>query len=240
MNLARRKIYIGKIPAILWGQSCEKICIYIHGQYGNKEEAELFSKIVCKHGWQVISVDLPEHGERVYEKDKFNPLNVVAELKSLMNFIKNRWPKISLYATSIGAYFSILAYKNDKIYSCLFVSPILDMKKLILDMMSYANVTATQLEQCKIIKTDFGQILSWEYFKYVLDNPIEKWDLPTEILYGKKDEMVKIDTIIKFASNFNCSVTICNEAEHWFHTEKQLRYLKIWILEKFCKDKNFS
>ncbi|MFQ7801721.1 MAG: hypothetical protein ACLRHW_19850 [Coprobacillus cateniformis] len=67
------KLYIDKIPAILWGEPSKKICIYIHGQGGNKKEAEYFSKKVCKYGWQVISIDLPEHGERIHEKDKFNP-----------------------------------------------------------------------------------------------------------------------------------------------------------------------
>lgn len=50
------------------------------------------------------------------------------------------------------------------------------MKQLILDMMSWANVTMTQLEQYQIIETDFGQTLSWKYLKYVLHNPIEKME----------------------------------------------------------------
>lgn len=37
-----KKIYIDKIPALLWGNPSQKIFIYIHGQGGNKEEAEFF------------------------------------------------------------------------------------------------------------------------------------------------------------------------------------------------------
>lgn len=228
------KLYIDKIPAILWGEPSKKICIYIHGQGGNKKEAEYFSKIVCKYGWQVISIDLPEHGERIHEKDKFNPWNIIPELEILMAFIKDRWSKISLYANSIGAYFSILAYKNETFDSCFFVSPVLDMKQLILDMMSWANVTMIQLEQHQKIATDFGQTLSWEYLKYTSENPIEKWCTPTEILYSNKDELIKSDTIIRFVNSFNCGLTIYDGGEHWFHTEKQLKVLQNWILEKFC------
>lgn len=77
-----------------------------------------FSKIVCKYGWQVISIDLPEHGERTAEKDSFNPWNILPELEILITFVKDKWSEISLYANSIGAYFSMLAYKNEKINSC--------------------------------------------------------------------------------------------------------------------------
>lgn len=229
-----KKIYIDKIPALLWGNPSQKVFIYIHGQGGNKEEAEFFSKIVCKYGWQVISIDLPEHGERTAEKDSFNPWNILPELEIFITFVKNKWSEISLYANSIGAYFSMLAYKNEKINSCFFVSPVLDMKQLILDMMSWANVTMTQLEQYQIIETDFGQTLSWKYLKYVLHNPIEKWNIDTEILYSNKDELVKIDTIIDFSNRFSCPLTIYDGGEHWFHTEKQLEFLQSWILEKCC------
>ena len=221
-----KKIYIDKIPALLWGNPSQKIFIYIHGQGGNKEEAEFFSKLVCKYDWQVISIDLPEHGERTIEKDRFNPWNILPELEMLITFVKDRWNEISLYANSIGAYFSMLAYKNEKINSCFFVSPVLDMKQLILDMMSWANVTMTQLKQY--------QILSWKYLKYVLHNPIEKWNIATEILYSNEDELIKSDTIIDFSNRFNCSLTIYDSGEHWFHTEKQLEFLQSWILEKCC------
>ena len=62
------KLYIDKIPAILWGEPSKKICIYIHGQGGNKKEAEYFSKKVCKYGWQVISIDLPDMAKEYMKK----------------------------------------------------------------------------------------------------------------------------------------------------------------------------
>lgn len=36
---------------------------------GNKEEAEAFANIAVPHEYQVLSVDLPEHGERKREKN---------------------------------------------------------------------------------------------------------------------------------------------------------------------------
>ncbi|MFN1922390.1 hypothetical protein ACK2FT_15925 [Clostridioides difficile] len=50
------------------GNPSSKLYIYIHGQCGNKEEAEAFANIAVPHEYQVLSVDLPEHGERKREK----------------------------------------------------------------------------------------------------------------------------------------------------------------------------
>ena len=51
----------------------------------------------------------------------------------------------------------MLCFEHEKFENCLFVSPVLDMKQLILKMMSWANVTEEQLCREKIIPTSFGQ-----------------------------------------------------------------------------------
>ncbi len=63
MNIA--KIHVWKVPVLLYGDLADRVLIYIHGQGGRKEEAESFAEIATNYGWQVISVDLPEHGERI-------------------------------------------------------------------------------------------------------------------------------------------------------------------------------
>lgn len=45
--------YIERIPAILWGALSDKVFLYVHGQGGNKEEAENFAEIAVKYGYQV-------------------------------------------------------------------------------------------------------------------------------------------------------------------------------------------
>lgn len=229
----KEAFYIDAIPAIiLWGSPSNKVYIYIHGQGGAKEEASFLSNIVCKFGWQVISIDLPGHGERAAETNAFNPWCAVPELKALLGFVRGRWSEISLYATSIGMYFSLLAYAREKFDSCLFVSPVLDMKQLISDMMSWAHVTPSELERKQTIDTAFGQRLSWKYWTYALDNPIERWPTPTEILHSANDELIRLETVETFARKFGCGLTVLGDGEHWFHTEEQLGHLRSWILEK--------
>lgn len=128
----KKELKINGIPAVLWGISSRKIYLYVHGQGGCKEEAEIFAEIACRFGYQVLSMDLPEHGERINGTVTFEPWNIIPELSEIMKFVKSRWKQISLYASSIGAWFSMLSFGNEQLKNCLFVSPVLDMDKLFL------------------------------------------------------------------------------------------------------------
>ena len=155
--MANEHLNIKNIPAIIWGDTSSKVYLYIHGQGGYKEEAEAFASIANRYGWQVLSIDLPEHGERKEERDLFNPWTIVPELLTVMQYAKNRWVDIALFANSIGAWFSMLSFKNENLEKCLFVSPVLDMKSLIQKMMSWANVSQERLRHEQTIPTSFGK-----------------------------------------------------------------------------------
>ena len=129
---------------------------------------------------------------------------------------------------------TINTYKNTDIESMIntayFISPVVDMEKLICEMMKMSNVTESQLENCGIINTPFGEQLSWKYLCYVRENPI-KWTVSTHILYGGRDNITSFETIDTFAKQFNADLTVLDNCEHWFHTEEQLKLLDKWILE---------
>ena len=69
---------------------------------------------------------------------------------------------------------------DDKINRAFFISPIVNMEKLITDMMSWANVTEEDLQEKKYIETEFGETLSLEYLSYVRKHPII-WNVRTDI-----------------------------------------------------------
>ncbi|MBQ9518903.1 MAG: alpha/beta hydrolase, partial [Firmicutes bacterium] len=129
---------------------------------------------------------------------------------------------------SIGAFFSMNADISRDIKKAYFISPVVDMEKLIGDMMKYANVTERELNEKKVIKTDFGEELSWEYLSYVRKHPLN-WTAPTEILYGGRDNITSFETIKKFADEHNAKLTVMQNGEHWFHTNEQLEFLDNWI-----------
>lgn len=228
-HMKEERFYIQNIPAISYGGSSEILFLYIHGKMGCKEEAGRFAEIVCQKGYQVLSVDLPGHGERAGEMERFVPWEVVPELQAVYGFARQRWKTIRLYANSIGAYFSLLAFREDKLEKSLFVSPVLDMEKLILDMMGWAGVTREQLREAGEIPTAFGETLSLKYLTYAEKHRITKWNSPTAILYAGQDHLTARETVDSFAQRLGCTVTVMENGEHWFHTEEQLAVLDAWI-----------
>ena len=224
-----KKFLFHHIPAVLYGDSSENLFLYIHGKMGSKEEAAHLAEIVYPMGYQVLSIDLPGHGERTGEMERFVPWEVVPELQAVYANTQKRWKKISLYANSIGAYFSLLALRDAKLEKSLFVSPILDMEKLIRDMMGWAGVTQEQLKEAGEIHTAFGETLSWKYLIYAQEHPITMWDSPTAILYAGKDHLTARETVDDFAKRFGCTVTVMENGEHWFHTEEQMAFLDGWV-----------
>ena len=114
---------INQIPSVLYGEPSEKCWLFVHGQGGNKEEAAVFSEIAVPAGYQVLGVDLPEHGARKGTQGIFDPWTVVPELQTVMAHMKSHWTNISLRANSIGAYFSMLAFADEPIEKALLVSP---------------------------------------------------------------------------------------------------------------------
>lgn len=118
--------------------------------------------------------------------------------------------------------------QNKNIEKALFISPIVNMEKLIGDMMIWASVTETKLCDRKEIPTEFGETLSWEYLCYVRKNPID-WKIPTNILFGTNDNLTSYDTVSMFADKIGATLTIMENGEHWFHTNEQIEFLDNWL-----------
>ena len=222
----------GGIPAVLYGEPADTLFLFVHGKLSRKEEAETFAEDVVPLGYQVLAFDLPEHGERKGEDYPCTVRNGVHDLRTVYDSIKDSYRSVSLFACSLGAYFSLVAYGDVLFDKCLFLSPLLDMERLIRNMMHWANVDEAQLQQEREIPTSFGETLSWDYYEYVRAHPVDTWDSPTSILYGEKDNLTERDVLDSFVRNFKCRVTVMNEGEHFFHTPAQLLCLRNWIREQ--------
>lgn len=225
------ELNINGIPALIWGKPSDLLYIAIHGKTSSKENFRDFAAIAEDMGYQVLSFDLPEHGERSALPDACNPWNGVRDCSLVLDYAKSHWTDINLYAESLGAYFGLLAYKSILFRKCLFVSPVLDMKMLIENMMSLCGVSEEKLKTEKEIKTSFGETLSWEYFNYTKQHPITRWDSPTAILYAENDNLTNRATIDCFISRFGSTLTVMENGEHWFHTPAQLLFLNSWLTQ---------
>ena len=194
----------------------KQLVIYIHGKGGTAEEAQHYQSLFGNS--DVIGFD--------YQSQ--NPWDAKDEFSNYYDLHSKGYEDVVLVANSIGAYFSMNALAKKKISKAFFISPVVDMEKLITDMMKWSNVTEDELQSKKEIATELGEVLSWEYLCYVRKHPIE-WNIPTCILYGKNDSLTSIETISEFSKEIGATLTVMEDGEHWFHTDAQMKFLDDWI-----------
>jgi len=228
--MKKELLYIDGIPAMLWGQPSEKIYIYVHGKMSRKEYAEQFATVAEKRGYQTLSFDLPEHGERTDNAYRCDVWNGMYDLNVIANYVFEKWKQISLFACSLGAYFSLNTYVDRDFDKCLFQSPIVDMKWLVEHMMIWSGVTEKQLKQEKEIRTEVDT-LRWDYYQYIQANPINRWPFRTSILYGGKDNLQPLDSLQSFVDKFNCSLTVSEQSEHPFMSPADFDIVEKWLSE---------
>lgn len=222
------KIKINKIPALVWGEKSDKVYLCVHGKMSSKESAGEVAKIAEEKGYQTISFDLPQHGERVNENARCDIWNGKHDLAVVGDYVFANWKEVSLYACSLGAYFSLNAYHACNIKKCLFQSPILDMEYLIKQMMTWFGVSEERLAQEKEVDTPID-IMTWDYYQYVKAHSIQKWDIPTSILFGGKDNLQSLEVVKKFAGKFDCVLTVAENSEHSFMGEGDGQIVVQWL-----------
>lgn len=192
------------------------LVIYIHGKDGNIEETNHYQSIFRES--DVIGFDYKSQ----------TPWEAEIEFPMLYDRYAKSYDSVILIANSIGAYFTMLSLAEKNISQALFISPIVDMEKLIADIMKQSNIAEDELKSKKEVETEFGETLSWEYLSHVKNHPI-RWNVPTSILYGEKDNLTSKETITKFAEQISADLTIMENGEHWFHTDEQLNFLDTWV-----------
>lgn len=198
----------------------EKLIVYVHGKGGNAGEADHYKPLFEKN--KIIGFDYRSN----------TPWEAKDEFPSFFESLKKEKKQIILIANSIGAFFSMSSLDQSLIDEAYFISPVVDMEKLIQNMMTWAGVSESELKEKGEIPTDFGETLSWNYLCYVREHSL-KWNVPTRILYGEKDNLTSLETISDFAEKIGAELTVMKNGGHWFHTKEQMDFLDKWI--KKCR-----
>ncbi len=196
----------------------KKLAVYVHGKGGNAAEAEHYKTLFPE--CEVIGFDY--RAENLWEAK--------TEFPAFFDGQKKHFDEIYLIANSIGAFFSMGSLTEKQVRKAFMISPIVDMERLICDMMNWANVTESELRERGEIATNFGETLSWKYLCYVRDNPV-CWRVPTSVLYGERDNLTSFSTISAFAEKTGASLTVMQGGEHRFHTDEQMRFLDKWFTD---------
>lgn len=190
--------------------------LYLHGKGGSVDEAAFYQPLfpAC----DVIGFD---YGAQT-------PWEAGAEFPPFFAACRREYGSVQLIANSIGAYFAMCAGVDDLIRKAYFISPIVDMEQLILDMMAAKQVTEDDLKAQGEIHLTGGETLSWAYLSYVRAHPL-RWKAPTSILYGGADRLTSAGTMAAFAKRIRADLTVMEHGAHWFHTQEELGFLKAWI-----------
>lgn len=196
----------------------ETVVIYVHGKGGNAKESEYYKPLFS--GCDVVGLD--------YKST--TPWAAERELSRAFDKLTVGYKTVILIANSIGAYFALSSLFGKKIDRAFFISPVVDMAKLLENMMALAGVSKEELWDKGEISTAFGETLSQKYYEYAKTQKIV-WDIPTYILYGEKDNLTDKQTIAEFAKKIGAFITVMQNGEHWFHTKEQLAFLDKWIKE---------
>ena len=199
----------------------KRLVIYVHGKGGNAEESTHYQPLFAES--DVIGFDYKSQ----------NPWEAKEEFSCFYDVHSEGYDSVILIANSIGAFLSMNALTDKRMEKAYFISPVVNMEKLIADMMMWAKVTEDELKSKKEIQTDFGETLSWDYLCYVREHPIA-WTVPTHILYGEKDNLTSYETISEFANRIKATLIVMKDGEHWFHTDAELDFFRKWISERLC------
>ena len=225
----RKRIEISGIPAILWGAPSDRLYLYVHGKLSSKEAAETFAPIASEKGYQTLSFDLAQHGERK-DDARLDVFSGVRDLNAAADYAFSKWKRVALYACSIGAYFSLQTYGNRPFEKALFQSPIADMGYLVGKMMEWFRVTPEELKEKGVIDTPVDP-LRWDYYQYIQAHPVEQWPIPTAILYGGKDNLQSPEVMEKFCQRFHGKLTVSPESEHPFMGSDDGKTVENWLRE---------
>ena len=197
-------------------QTAQWQAVYLHGKGGNAREAEHYRALLP--GWRVTGFDYRAQ----------TPWEAREEFLAYFKAARRDGTKVLVIANSIGAFFAMQALDETRVDRALFVSPVVDMERLIETMMAGEGITEPELRQRGEIKTEFGETLSWRYLQDVRQHPI-RWRVPTAILYGSGDALMPRETVEAFARRTGAALTVMEGGEHWFHTQAQMQFLDAWV-----------
>ena len=125
-----------------------RLIIYVHGKGGSAEEAKHYQPLFAES--DVIGFDY--HAQ--------TPWEAKSEFPRFFDLHSKGYDSVILIANSIGAFFSMNALGEKNIAQAMFFSPIVNMERLITDMMMWSNVTEKELQSKQKIPTEFGETLS--------------------------------------------------------------------------------
>jgi len=225
--VARQEVDLGGLPALVWGKPATKVYLYIHGEDGNREDAEDFARVAETKGIQTLSVDLPGCGKRRDEKKRRDVWSGMETVTLAADYAFAHWKRVGLLAGSIGAYYCLQAFPERKFERAILQSPILDLEWLVRKIFNWFDTDVKELKSKGDLPTPV-ETLTPEYWQYVQEHPLTKWSSPTWVLHAGKDQLQSTELVVSCCRRFQWTVAVCLTSDHNFRGEADKKPLEIW------------
>ena len=183
-------------------ESPKEIIIAVHGFAGDKESSaiSLLAKEMTKEGFGVVCFDFPGHGESEVEADKLTIDNCINDIETIEEYIKEKYGKqmkIDLFATSFGAYITLLKiFKYNTKYNKIELSaPAIKMDKIFKETL--LRETFEEFQKRGITKLGFDRIMNipFSFYEELKQNQILKIYKNSQkilIIQGTEDDVAPI------------------------------------------------
>lgn len=142
-------------------------CSFMDNSVARKKPCRLPKSWLRTHRFCPSTCRITAHAKN--RDEEFAPWTAAPELTRVMAYARAHWRATNVRATSIGAYFARLAFAAPE--KALFVSPIVDMERLICDRICAAGITEQILRERGMYPAREGDMLSWDYLCWVRAHP---------------------------------------------------------------------
>lgn len=216
------------------------ILIMCHGFSSSKDSRSIniLSEVLTKNNILCISFDFPEHGENHAKPEYFTIKNCLADLESVINYTKNKYPNlpISIFGISFGGFISLSkAIKNDTNFKRrIFRAPAIDMEMVFKNVLLKEDFSEFIKNKIGLAGFDGKTKLPLEFYEEVKNINLtnQKSNLDGLIFMGDSDTVVDINCINNFISNNpNFQLKIIKNAGHRFSDEQM--YLVAEMIAKY-------
>ena len=199
-------------------EDVKRVAVYIHGFSGSAEEAADYDFL--KDKYDVVGLD--------YQNGK--PWELKEPIQKEFERLTKGYDEVIIIANSIGAFYTYEYLADYKINKAFFISPVVSMFQMIVDMMTMYGIKDKELQKKQFIELDDGRVLSFDFYQHVSNDP-DHWEVPTNILYGAFDEVVYVGSMMEFLENHPfAKLTVKEGSEHHFGSEEEKEFIKDWIL----------
>ena len=225
--------------------------IFVHGVIEGPNQFKEFAKIAYKKNFSYSAILLDGHGKRGIDFAKSNKEKWIESLDREIVKYKDKYEKIILVGHSMGGLLSILAslkYK-DKVSGLVLIAVpfrvFIKFKMIISIIKIYFGrikkndfLTMKAYDALSVGMGNLGTYIKWiprylDLFTlmHITEKKLPKLEVPTLIIYTKKDELVSEKSLRVLEKNLRNDYEIIHleESGHFYYNRKELSK----ILKKF-------